>query len=200
MGKRRIFIGSATESRPIAEKIAQAIADAGHEPRRWWKEFRPGDITLDKLKMIARDVDGAIFLFTAVDKLWYREMQMQSPRDNVVLEYGLFVAHLNRSCTMILSDGSAKLPSDIYAIAYEKIIDDIETVSQRVVEHFNEQFTAIVEPTSAGVPIVADPEVVSSQIRIPTPRQWASRSLYIGVEGAQAWLANVDAPTYAPEV
>lgn len=200
MGKKRVFIGSAGESKDIAEKIAQAIADAGHEPRRWWKEFRPGDITLDKLKRIARSVDGAVFLFTAVDKLWYRDTQVESPRDNVVLEYGLFVGHLDRARTLILTDGHAKLPTDIHAITYEKIIDDTETVSQRVVEHFREQFARHPEPSLLGVPIVADPAVVADQIRVPTPKAWASRSLYVGIEGAQTWLATVESSSYAPLV
>ena len=184
----------------MAERVAQAIAYAGHEPRRWWREFRAGDITLDRLKKIARDVDGAVLLFTSVDRVWYREKQLEAPRDNVILEYGLFVAHLGRSRTMILTDGSAKLPSDVNAITYEKIINDTETVAQRVVEHFREQFTRFPEPTLRGVPIIADPDVVNNQIRIPTPRAWGSRSLYVGVEGAQGWLATVDASTYAPDV
>lgn len=200
MAKKRIFIASATESRPIAEKIAQALADAGHEPRRWWKEFRAGDITLDRLIRIAQLVDGAVFLFTSVDKLWYREKQIESPRDNVVLEYGLFVAHLSRPYAMILTDGQAKLPSDINAITYERIIDDTETVSQRVVDHFRHAFASYPEPPSTGVPIVADPMVVEDQIRARAPRTWASRSLYVGIEGAQGWLATVEAPTYAPQI
>lgn len=37
------------------------------------RNFRPGDITLDKLKNIARSVGDAVFLFTSVDKVWHRD-------------------------------------------------------------------------------------------------------------------------------
>lgn len=45
MAKKRIFIASATESKSIAEKIAQALADAGHELVDGGRSFAPATST-----------------------------------------------------------------------------------------------------------------------------------------------------------
>lgn len=137
-----------------------------------------------------------MFLFASVDKLWYREKQIESPRDNVVLEYGLFVAHLSRPYTMILTDGQAKLPSDVNAITYERIFDDTETVSRRVVAHFRHPLGSYPEPPSTGVPIVADPLVVENQPAVePQGHGPADRFISASRARCQSWLATVEAPT-----
>src|SRR5690349_13951119 len=104
MAKMTIFIGSASESRDLASKVARALADSGFSPLRWWEAFPAGSYTLDRLIEIAKSVDGAVFVFTAVDKTWYRNSETIEPRDNVVLEYGLFAAHLGRQRTLMLKD------------------------------------------------------------------------------------------------
>jgi len=198
MAKKSIFIGSASESKELAATIARALADAGFEPLRWWQVFPPGSVTLDRLNQIAEKVDGAVFVFTSVDKTWYREELSSSPRDNVVLEYGLFVAHLGRERTLLLKDQEARLPSDINAITYEKIIEDSSTVAERSVRHFEVHFSDSLPPSLDAIPVVADPNVIEQQMKDPLPSSWHNRDLYFGIEGARGWLATVNESTYAP--
>ena len=200
MAKKAIFVGSAAETKELAASVARALADKGYRPLRWWLEFPAGSITLDRLLEIAKEeADGAVFLFTSVDKTWYRGESLSSPRDNVVLEYGMFVANLGRKRTLILKDEGARLPSDITAITFVKIIDDVATVAERTVRHFDEQFGDPTPPLLEAIAIIADPTVVEDQIGSTLPMDWCNRNLYFGVEGAKAWLETVNEPAYSPK-
>jgi predicted nucleotide-binding protein len=137
MAKKSIFIGSAIEAKEIAAVIARALAEADYRPLRWWEQFPPGSVTLDRLRDVAlREADGAILLLTKVDKMWYRENSSETPRDNAVLEYGLFVSALGRERTIILTDG-ARLPTDVGGIAVAKLVEDDTGAAERMVKHFN---------------------------------------------------------------
>jgi predicted nucleotide-binding protein len=117
MAKKNIFIGSASESLEIAKAIAQALAESDYRSLRWWQEFPAGSITLDRLLELSKSVDGAVFLCTGLDKRWYRQELSQVPRDNLILEYGIFVTRLGRERTLVLKDSDTRLPSDIAAIS-----------------------------------------------------------------------------------
>jgi predicted nucleotide-binding protein len=132
----KIFIASASESKPLATAIAQELARAGYQPLRWWQEIPSGSITIDHLAEIAKSVNGAVFLLTSVDKTWYRDEVSEGPRDNVILEYGLFVAHHGRSRTLIITDPKTKLPSDISGVNYERNLEDVSTVAEQTVKFF----------------------------------------------------------------
>jgi hypothetical protein len=196
MAKKRIFIGSAWETRDVAAQIARKLADSDQfEPLRWWEQFPLGSLTLDQLRAVAQgQVDGAVLLLTRVDKTWYREKSSEAPRDNVVLEFGLFVQALDRDRTIVLSDG-ARLPSDIAGITYERLTEDVSTAAERVLNHFIKVFNHGLLPLQ-DVTLLADPSVVEHQIRDPLPAGWHLRDCYLGTEGARAWLKVVDDPTY----
>jgi hypothetical protein len=198
MARQSIFIGSASESKELASAIAKALADAGHRPLRWWLEFPPGSITIDRLMEIAASADGAAFLLTSTDRTWYRQEVSGSPRDNVILEYGLFVARNGRQRTLILTEQGTKLPSDILGITSEKILEDAQTVAERTVEHFNRQFSDPLPPPLEAIRLIVDPIVLDQQISDPLPASWYQRDLYFGIEGAKNWLATVDEQSYVP--
>jgi Predicted nucleotide-binding protein containing TIR-like domain/Histidine-specific methyltransferase, SAM-dependent len=199
MAQKSIFIGSAAESKEQAAKIAQGLADAGYRPLRWWKEFPPGSLTLDRLLEIAGEVDGAAFLFSAADKTWYRGQVSGAPRDNVILEYGMFVVCNGRQRTLMLAESGTRLPSDVGGITYEHIIEDIQTVVERTVDHFNRQFSDPLPPALGVIRLAVDPTVLEQQMMTPLPAGWHQRDLYFGIEGARGWLAAVGEESYAPQ-
>src|SRR6185295_16161042 len=116
MARRRIFIGSSKENKHIAESLAQDLADKGYDPRRWWHDFPPGSVTLDRLAEIAKSVDGAVFVCGKDDKTWYRGLTTDTPRDNIVLEFGMFVVILGRRRTIVVHEEGTRLPSDLDGI------------------------------------------------------------------------------------
>src|SRR5205814_592072 len=85
---------------------------------------------------VAEGVDGAIFLFTGDDQTWYRGDMTTTARDNVTLEYGIFVRKLGRQRTLILKQNEVRVPSDIHAISYGEVISDDKTVGELDVRTF----------------------------------------------------------------
>lgn len=112
----RIFLGSTTENIRDMKLVASWLRGIGAEVVPWDKIglVYPGDRAFDRLLDIARNkVDAAIFIFAAEDRVWHRGAKVVRPRDNVVLEFGMFVAHLGVDRAIIFRKGEPALPSDL---------------------------------------------------------------------------------------
>jgi Predicted nucleotide-binding protein containing TIR-like domain/Histidine-specific methyltransferase, SAM-dependent len=199
MSKKKIFIGSSTEKKSIAEKIAQLLSNNHYEVLRWWTQFSAGSVTLDRLIDIAKEVDGAIFIFSKDDKKWYRGKEHDSPRDNVVLEYGLFVGLLDRNRAIVLAEENLDLPSDVDSINHLSIKEDVDTLAEETVSHFNRVLSKnnLPKSKSYSTPIHCDPELSRHVLSEHLPDGWHQRDLYIGSGGARSWLAVVNDPEYS---
>jgi hypothetical protein len=117
-----IFIGSSKEAAQsgLLSQVAVWIEENGHTPIPWNKNglFPPGTFTLHQLQGIASDVGAAVLIFTEDDKKWYRDEVKVGPRDNVMLEYGLFVGRLDSQRTIICKKGKPNFASDIHGITF----------------------------------------------------------------------------------
>src|SRR5689334_23314630 len=113
----RIFLGSSREASTtgLLRRVAGWVESCGHEPLRWDEPgvFPAGSYTFPTLRRVAREVDGAIFVFAEDDKVWYRTDKAMQPRDNVLLEYGLFSGTLGEGRVAICRSGSPRTASDL---------------------------------------------------------------------------------------
>lgn len=68
----RIFIGSSSEQKTIASRIALALKKDNHEVLAWWDKdvFRAGDYTLDRLIELSKVCQGAVFVFGSDDEVF----------------------------------------------------------------------------------------------------------------------------------
>jgi hypothetical protein len=116
----RIFLGSSTESVALMETVAAWIDQSGYTPLPWNQPglILPGRDIYTELFALTRKVDGAIFIFGEDDEVWYRKEQFQQPRDNVLLEYGLFTGSLGMERAVICLSGTPKRPSDLVGLKY----------------------------------------------------------------------------------
>src|SRR5919201_3799671 len=95
MDKPRIFLGSSGKQQKLLQALTRGLEDVAHvEP--WTTSFNPGTTTLERLLELTREVDFAAFVFARDDWTTTKsapdstETGQASPRDNVVLEAGLF--------------------------------------------------------------------------------------------------------------
>ena len=97
------------------DQIADCVQAAGHQAIRWTDRgvFPPGRQTFEVLLEISHRVEGAIFVFAEDDKLWYRGESVSQPRDNVLLEYGVFSGVLGPRHAIICHMGTAKIAADL---------------------------------------------------------------------------------------
>jgi len=113
-----MFIGSSAEGLPVAEAI-QLNLDYACEVTIWSQGvFGLGQGTLESLVDRLGDFDFAALILTPDDVILSRDEVEQSPRDNVLLELGLFIGALGRERSFIVFDrgASLKLPSDLAGV------------------------------------------------------------------------------------
>lgn len=114
----QVFIGSSAEGLKIARTLqAELEAATGCSVNRWDTDtFAPGSFTLDALLAQANTVDFAILVATGEDTIITRGTQTAAVRDNIILEFGIFLGALGRERVYLLSVGEAKLPSDLLGL------------------------------------------------------------------------------------
>ncbi|RNL51847.1 hypothetical protein D7003_14925 [Arthrobacter oryzae] len=122
MERSKVFLGSSSEGKGIAQRLAVALDDSGFTESTVWTHgtFRPGRHVLGSLVDVAKTVDFAVMVLGPDDLVASRDVTKPAPRDNVVFELGLFMGALGPERTyMVLPAGAdLKLPSDVAGITY----------------------------------------------------------------------------------
>jgi hypothetical protein len=115
-----IFLGSSKESTGDMRRVAQWIESTNNVALRWDNPslFPAGQYILPTLVELSRTLDGAILIFGEDDQVWYRNDSQRQPRDNVLLEYGLFMAALGQQNTIVCVKGNPKIPSDLQGLIH----------------------------------------------------------------------------------
>ncbi|MCI0559192.1 MAG: nucleotide-binding protein, partial [Nitrososphaera sp.] len=87
----RIFIGSSSESKEIAEYLQLAL-DAHFETTIWDQGvFTLSTLGLSALLKAPEDFDVAVLIYAADDVTNKRNLEKAAPRDNVIFESGVFM-------------------------------------------------------------------------------------------------------------
>lgn len=115
-----MFMGSSVEGLEIAQEIQAGLK---HDPmivRLWTTNgvFRPSEYSMEDLMQQVDTADFALFVFGPDDKISCREEEHLVPRDNVILEMGLFVGRLGRERVFMVQDADVdlKIPTDLLGI------------------------------------------------------------------------------------
>jgi hypothetical protein len=119
--KRKLFIGSSSEGKSIAEKLkTKIIEECGDwiEPKLWSenKVFTLNTSTFHNLIQSARKYEYGIFVATADDLRKKRWQIKKTMRDNVLFEAGMFLGSLGLTRAFLLVDKRCALPSDYAGI------------------------------------------------------------------------------------
>lgn len=115
--KRKLFIGSSKEGLEVAKKLkAKVDAECGDwiETELWSDGgiFTLNKNALDSLLKAARQFDYGVLVATSDDTVLSRDVIKAAPRDNVLLEMGMFLGSLGLTRAFLLVEEDTKLPSD----------------------------------------------------------------------------------------
>ena len=110
-----IFIGSSKEGFEIAEKVFTTLSDFA-DCKLWQDAFNLGDSNYDNLISQIALYDYGIFIATADDIVLSRSQYFESPRDNVLFEFGLFAGGLGKKRVFYMIERGTKIPSDLSGI------------------------------------------------------------------------------------
>ncbi|WP_438006619.1 TIR domain-containing protein [Sorangium sp. So ce321] len=114
----RIFIGSSVEGLRVAEHIQLGL-DYDADCTVWSQGvFGLSGGTLESLCGAIREFEFAVLVLTPDDLVQKRSQAMNSPRDNVLFELGLFMGALGRERTFIVycRDEPIGLPTDLAGV------------------------------------------------------------------------------------
>lgn len=114
----KIFIGSSEDAKNIARFVRTCLEnlEMDLEVVCWWEAFRTSHYTLEELLRQAEECDGGVFILNADDKIYLeRDEEKEStyvPRDNVLVEAGIFYGKLGQNGTVLYRVGNVKRISD----------------------------------------------------------------------------------------
>jgi len=116
-----VFVGSSTEHLETARALKRRL-DSFARVTVWDEApFELNESIFDGLLDAAEQADFAIFVFDADDVIRTRNAEVNTPRDNVVFEFGLFTGRIGKGRTFWISaKGSQELhiPTDLLGITH----------------------------------------------------------------------------------
>jgi hypothetical protein len=113
------FIGSSKEGLGYANALVAHLEGSGVTCEIWTDAFDLGKTTVEGLEDALARNSFAVLIATADDLTSSRGRAKMSPRDNVILEFGLFVGRLRRDRAFLLveeTDKPIKLPTDLLGV------------------------------------------------------------------------------------
>jgi predicted nucleotide-binding protein len=122
----RLFIGSSKESLEAAEGVRETLKRVACVTL-WSKGvFGPGKFTLEALEEQGQKVDFAVMVFGPDDVIFSRGRRFEGPRDNVILEMGLFTGALGRKRAFVVAPHGRelKIPSDLLGVNFVRYTVD----------------------------------------------------------------------------
>ena len=111
-----LFLGCSVEALPIARAVQSAFE---HDPvvvKVWTDDtFEASSFPIESLEKELIEVDFAALVISPDDKVLSRDSESAAPRDNLILEIGLFIGALGHSRTFLLCPRGidVKLPTDL---------------------------------------------------------------------------------------
>jgi CRP/FNR family transcriptional regulator, cyclic AMP receptor protein len=112
-----LFIGSSSEHLYVAQALRDSVSDDLARVVVWNDDgvFEPSSYIVLDLRTQLEAADFAVLVAGADDEVTSRGKMQLAPRDNVILELGLFLGGLPQSRTFLLTPSGAdlKIPSDL---------------------------------------------------------------------------------------
>lgn len=128
MPAAKVFIGSATEAKPLAVALQSLLEDVATV--RVWSQrlFKPNRGNLETVLNAIDEYDFACFLAPPIDTTTSKGKEHKAVRDNIILEYGLFLGKLGPDRVFLLYPRGTEmtLPSDLTGVSHLefKPVDD----------------------------------------------------------------------------
>lgn len=117
--KPYIFIGSTTESLPVAYQVEKAFLRKRFNARVWKDGvFGASNFPIEDLERELAYSDFAVMILSPDDIVLSRGKLASVPRDNVIFELGLFIGAISRRRTFLVTPAGreVKLPTDLLGI------------------------------------------------------------------------------------
>ncbi len=173
-----IFIGSSSEAEDIVDALTELLGAKGDLTIHPWRaSFELTDDSLSSLVNELERADFGVFVFHPDDEVLVRGKTLTATRDNVVLEYGMFLGGLgrNRAIGLLPRIKDQQVPSDVAGIKFasypfDPTIDfntnaDVLNPAVSAIRRHIKKVTAAAAPPSETTSVAAKPD----ERHTPTP-------------------------------
>lgn len=171
-------------------KIITILKNQKHEVYPWWNEgtLNGGEILIDNLIQVANKCDAGIFILRKDDILANKKNgnEIGVPRDNVLIECGIYLGLKGKERTLVLKDGdyhTIKIASDLGGVLL-KDIDDLDLESSLITFFDNKKLNVDNKKTKFYLSNTNTDNILSQEYK-----KWSSKALYIGSKSARLWEA-----------
>jgi len=131
-GKKKVFIVHGRDRGPALELERVLEKELGLDAVLLQEQPHGGKTIIEKLEDYS-NVDYAFVILTPDDVGGLKGDKLKDrTRQNVVLEWGLFVAKIGRDKTCVLLKGDIELPSDMHGIGYYRFNDSVEDLFLKI--------------------------------------------------------------------
>lgn len=129
--KPRIFIGSSSEALDVAERIKDFFSP-DYECFLWTDDvFKNNESFLETLVKSASLFDFGFMVFSADDKGTIRNEHFETPRDNILFEYGLFLGRVGLDRAYIIAEETVRIPTDMLGITHTRYIVETDGLGEK---------------------------------------------------------------------
>lgn len=150
-----MFVGSSLESQGLAKKVARKISREIPviSPLPWQNAFSPGNFTLSELIKAAGRYQLALLMFSGDDITDSRAVEKLAPRDNVLLEAGLFLSRLGHRRVALVLENEVKFPSDLAGLVHAEYSSlwSSDRIAQEVTRQLAVSWGFIQDPGRLGI-------------------------------------------------
>lgn len=176
--KPTVFIASSSEAISVSEAVHIKL-DHEVRPNIWNNAFDISTITITSLIEQTKTVDYAVFVFHPDDKIFIREEEYNSVRDNVILELGMFIGALGLDKCFILAPqekGSTfRIPSDLAGVTisfYDSQEPDITNAVTASCAKIKQRIKSL-EASKKTPEAVSELETLKNQLSSTQSRIWS---------------------------
>ena len=114
--KPRVFIGSSKEGLDVT-KLVKDYLSTDYDCIVWNEDvFKANENFLDTLLKAASLFDFGVMIFSSDDETKVRHKVFDTPRDNVMFEFGLFLGRVGKERAFVIQEEGCHLPSDLLGI------------------------------------------------------------------------------------
>lgn len=116
----RVFIASTSEALGLANALRGALSGEVYDVKVWTDSiFKPGLTNIEALEQELSRADFAVLLLSPDDKVFSRWTWTRAPRDNLILELGMFVGAIGRARSLMVQPRGTKIkiPSDLLGVS-----------------------------------------------------------------------------------
>lgn len=157
-----VFVGGASEGLKFADKVKECLDEVGKIQCTIWNKdtFEYNETFLNSLTKASLVHDFGIFIASSDDLALIRKSSEEIPRDNVLLEYGLFLGAMGNSRTFLIQEDGCKLPTDLVGyttprfkrnFTNQKWTELTTSISENIKIQFNKSEIQLLPSTSLAI-------------------------------------------------